>query len=100
MSAAIETRPIAGALGAELYGVDLAHDLDDNTTFSAIHQALLDHCVIFFREQDITPDQQLAFARRFGDIHLHPYIAGMPDYPEIIEILKTANDTRPTAMSR
>lgn len=87
----IDIRPIAGALGAELHGIDLAR-LDDDM-FAAIHDALLRHCVVFFRDQDITPEEQVAFARRFGDIHYHPYIAGMPNHPEIIEVLKTEADT-------
>ena len=47
----LEIQPIAGALGAELHGVDLGADLDD-ATIAEIRQALLDHCVIFFRDQD------------------------------------------------
>mgnify|MGYP006440362967 CR=1 FL=1 len=80
--------PVAGALGADITGVDLSKDLD-NESFDAIHQALLDHCVIFFKDQDITPEQQLDFAKRFGGIHHHPYMQGMPNHPDIFEIFKT-----------
>ncbi len=90
-SNSFDVKPIAGALGAEVYGVDLSDPLDD-VTFERIHQALLDHCVIVFRDQDITPDEQLAFAKRWGDIHLHPHIKGLPDRPEIFEIVKDKND--------
>lgn len=83
--------PAAGALGAEVQGVDLS-ELDDNE-FSRIHQAILEHSVIFFREQTLTPAQQVAFARRFGGIHLHPYIQGMAEFPEIVEVIKTETDT-------
>jgi taurine dioxygenase len=55
---------------------------------------LLEHLVIFFRDQDMTPDRMLAFARRFGDIHRHPFIAGMPDYPEVLELVKKPSDKR------
>ena len=64
----------------------------DDATFGQIHRLLLDHCVIFFRDQRISPDQQLDFARRWGDIHLHPHIAGLPDRPEILEIVKDRDD--------
>jgi taurine dioxygenase len=78
-------------MGAEIFGVDLAQPLDDDT-FGEIHQALLDHCAIFFRDQDITPGQQVAFAKRFGDIHLHPHIKGLPEEPGVFPIIKDVND--------
>jgi alpha-ketoglutarate-dependent taurine dioxygenase len=89
----ISTRRIAGALGAEIAGVDLSQDLSD-TVLAEIRAALLDHQVIVFRDQTLTPDQQLAFARRWGEIHLHPFMQGMPDYPEILEIIKTPEDKK------
>jgi taurine dioxygenase len=83
--------PVSGALGAELHGVDIAQM--DDTLFVAIHSALLEHSIIFFRDQTITPEQQIAFAHRFGGIHLHPYIEGMPEHPEIVQVIKTETDT-------
>ena len=83
----LDVRPIAGALGAEVHGVDLAQELDD-ATFAAVHRALLDHGVIFFRDQNITPTQQRALAERLGSIHLHPYIPSLPDHPGIFEIVR------------
>ena len=50
--------------------------------------------MIFFRDQALTPARQLAFARRWGEIHLHPYMQGMDDYPEILEIVKTPQDKK------
>ncbi|MEQ8193376.1 MAG: TauD/TfdA family dioxygenase [Rhodospirillales bacterium] len=88
----IEIKPLAGALGAEIFGVDLSRGLDDDT-FGEIYRAWLDHLVIFFREQTITPEQYLDFARRFGAIHTHPLMKGLDDHPEILEILKTESDT-------
>jgi taurine dioxygenase len=79
-------------MGAEIDGVDLAHELDE-ATFGAVHQALLDHGAIFFRDQDITPAQQMSFARRWGEVHLHPHMPCLPDYPGIIEIVKKEDDT-------
>ena len=87
----IEVRPISGALGAEIHGVDLAA-LDDQA-FGEIHAAWLEHVVIFFRGQEITPGEQVGLANRFGEIHYHPYIRGLDEHPEIIEIAKLANET-------
>ena len=89
----ISTRRIAGALGAEIAGVDLSHDLSD-AVLAEIRAALLDHQVIVFRNQTLTPDRQLSFARRWGEIHLHPFMQGMADYPEILEIIKTPDDKK------
>jgi taurine dioxygenase len=81
----ITLRPISGSLGAEIHGVDLAGELEDETV-GEIKQALLDNLVIFFRDQDITPDQQIAFGRRFGELHIHPFIPSLPGHPEIIRL--------------
>jgi len=89
----IQTHPIAGSLGAEISGVDLAAELSDDV-IAEIRSALLDHQVIFFRDQNLTPQRQLAFARRWGEIHMHPFMAGMPDCPEVLEIRKTPADKR------
>jgi len=83
-------RKIAGALGAEISGVDLAGPLDDQV-FAELHAALLDHLVIFFRDQHLTPEQHIAFGQRFGELHVHPYIPNLEGYPEIIK-LKSADD--------
>jgi taurine dioxygenase len=88
----IEVRPIAGALGAEIGGVNLSA-LDDET-FGEIKAAWFEHLVVFFRGQDITPGQQIAFARRFGEIHHHPYMKGMDEHPDILEIIKEEGDTK------
>jgi taurine dioxygenase len=88
----IEVKPIAGALGAEIGGVDLG-TLDDET-FDEIQAAWLEHLVVFFRKQAITPEQQIAFAKRFGDIHYHPFMRGMDEHPEILEIVKEEGDTK------
>jgi len=88
----ITVKPIAGALGAEIGGVDLAR-LDD-ATFAEIKSAWLAHLVVFFRDQNITPEQQIAFAKRFGEIHHHPFMQGMDDYPDILEIIKEEGDSK------
>lgn len=87
----IQVHPIAGALGAEISGIDLATDFSDET-MRDIRQALLDHLVIFFRDQTLTPEQQVAFSRRWGEIFLFPLSPGIHGYPEIIEVKKTPED--------
>ncbi|MEM9684732.1 MAG: TauD/TfdA family dioxygenase, partial [Pseudomonadota bacterium] len=88
----LDIRPVAGAMGAEIHGVDLAKDLDDDL-FADIHQALLDHGAIFFRDQDITPEQQLDFGGRWGTVHVHPHMDSLAGYPGVIEIVKKEDDT-------
>lgn len=87
----IEVRPLTSALGAELHGVDLSKPLS-NREFDTIHRAFLDHQVIFFRDQKLTPEQHLAFACKFGELDIHPFAAGLEDYPQILPIIKEAHD--------
>lgn len=87
----IAVKRVAGALGAEIDGVDLSRPLD-NATFDDIHQAFLDHQVIFFRDQQLTPESHKTFARRFGTLNIHPYVAGMADHPEVMEIIKEPHE--------
>ncbi|MFZ3035299.1 MAG: TauD/TfdA family dioxygenase [Parvibaculum sp.] len=87
----LEIQPISGALGAEVSGIDLSEYLS-NETFDAIHQAFLDHQVIFFRDQKITHEQHKAFGRRFGSLNIHPYVKGMDGHPEIMQIIKEPGD--------
>jgi len=87
----IEVRPIAGALGAEILGVDSARPLGDEVV-TEIRQAFLDHLVIFLRSQKLTPPQQLAFARRFGEPMEYPQLKGLPDCPLITPVIKLAHE--------
>jgi taurine dioxygenase len=87
----LRIRRVAGALGAEIEGIDLSQPLPDETV-AAIRQAFVEHQVIFFRDQALTPEQQLAFGRRFGPLNIHPYVAGMADHPEVMEIIKEPQD--------
>ena len=84
----MKIRQIAGALGAEMLDIDLSAPLT-GAQIAEIRQALLDHCVIFFRDQTITPDQQVAFARAFGKIVDYPMIKPLPDDPEIMPFRAT-----------
>jgi taurine dioxygenase len=91
-NAPFEVRPIAGALGAELHGIDLSADLPDSTV-AAIRQALLDHLVIFFRDQTLPPERFLALAHRFGTPIEYPFVKGIEGFPEIINVAKLENET-------
>jgi taurine dioxygenase len=91
MSHSIEVRPVAGALGAEISGVDLSKELPDDTV-AAIRRAWLEHLVVFFRDQDLPPARFLAFARRFGEPIEYPLVKGLDEFPEIIPVLKLAHE--------
>jgi len=81
----LHVAPIAGALGAEVSGIDLREPLSP-TLAKELHEAWMQHQVLFFRDQDITVDQQKAFARNFGELHIHPVIQQMKDqgHPEVV----------------
>ena len=81
---------IAGSLGAEIDGVDL-RSLNDSTV-KEIREALLEHKVIFFRKQDLTPEEFLSFASKFGQPVEYPFVKGIDGYPEIIQVLKRENE--------
>jgi taurine dioxygenase len=88
----LTVRRIAGALGAEISGVDVSKDLSDETV-AEIRRAWLEHLVIFFRDQDLPPARFLAFARRFGEPIEYPFVKGLDDFPEIIPVLKLPHET-------
>ena len=87
----IEVRPIAGACGAEIAGVRVGDDLDD-TTIAEIRRALNEHGVVFFRDQEFDAEQHKAFARRFGEIFVHPNYKGMQQDDEIVMIRREPGD--------
>ena len=87
----LEIRPIAGALGAEIAGIDLARPPDD-ATIAAIRRAWLDHLVIFFRDQDLPPERFLAFARCFGQAIEYPFLNGIDGFPEITAVIKREDE--------
>ena len=89
----IDVRPVAGSLGAEVFGADLADNLS-NQVYDEIHQAFLDFQVLFIRDQDLTPPQQAAFAGRFGPLNEYPFVKGLDDAPEIIEIIKEPHEKK------
>ena len=87
----IKIEPIAGALGAEISGIDLSRPLDADSV-AEMRQALLDHLVIFFRDQELTPDSFLAFAEAFGTPMEYPLLKGIAGYPTINEIIKLEHE--------
>ena len=88
----LEIRPLAGACGAEILGVDLAQALSPDL-FEALHQALLAHGVIFFRGQELTPAEQLAFAANWGEIHQHPHQPSAPGAPGLFAFVKEPDES-------
>lgn len=89
----LDVRPISGACGAEVHGVDLSQNLSD-ATIAGIRKALLDHCVIFFRDQDIDVAQHKAFAKRFGKIFVHPNYKGVGADDEVVVIRREPGDKK------
>ena len=84
--------PVGGCIGAEIAGVDLRDELPDEVV-AEIRRAWLDHLVVFFRDQPLTPEQFSAFARRIGTPGRYPFVPGLPDHPEIIEVKKLPRET-------
>jgi taurine dioxygenase len=87
----LEIKPIAGALGAEILGVSLDRDLDAETV-AALRQALLDHLVIFFRDQELPPARFMVFAERFGEPVEYPFVRGIEGHPKIIQVAKLEHE--------
>jgi taurine dioxygenase len=85
--------PLCGAGGAELSGVDASKPLPPET-IAELRRALADHCVIFLRDQDLTPDQQKAFARHFGPLAQTPFIKPLEGHPEMMRIVREPEETK------
>ena len=84
----VSPRPLSPTVGAEIEGISLAEPMDDET-YGEVHRALLEYKVIFFRDQDITPEQHVAFARRFGDLETHPFVRHRDGHPEVMVLKKS-----------
>jgi taurine dioxygenase len=87
-----EAQQLGTTIGAELSGPDLTSELDD-AVIDEIRQALHDYKVIFFRNQPMTPQQHVAFARRFGGLEIHPFLPSNTGEPELVRFEKTAEVT-------
>ncbi len=88
----ITVRPLAGALGAEIDGVDLRQPLS-NRQRSEIHDAFLEYCAIYIRGQDLGGADMLRYARYFAEPAYYPFVEGMPDFPQIFELRKEPDMT-------
>jgi taurine dioxygenase len=87
----LRINPLAGALGAEVSGVDLADEPGDDT-IALIRRAWLDHLVIFFRGQTLPPARFLALARRFGEPVEYPFVTGIDGFPLITPVVKLEHE--------
>ncbi len=86
----IEVSPVSGALGAEIQGVNLADNLTDEV-LAEIRRAQNEYHVIFFRDQELTPEQHKAFGKRFGTLNIHPVYEPLAGHPEILQVVKEAD---------
>jgi alpha-ketoglutarate-dependent sulfate ester dioxygenase len=86
MSTDFNIQPIAGRIGAEISGISLSENLSD-AVISEIRQALVEHKVIFFRQQSLTANDQVAFGRRFGELTTaHPTLPPLTERPEVLDL--------------
>lgn len=86
----VSERRLSGSIGVELTGIDL-NRLDGDAT-ARFRSLLLEHHVVVVRDQTLTPQQQIDFGRRFGQLDTHPFVEGSPDHPEIIDIVTEPDD--------
>ncbi|WP_295845931.1 TauD/TfdA family dioxygenase [Tardiphaga sp.] len=87
----LTVHPIAGAIGAEIHGVDLVGGVSD-AEVAEIRKIWLQYSVIFFRDQPLPPKEFAAFARRFGDVVHYPFLKGLDEAPEVITVAKLENE--------
>ena len=86
--------PLSPTIGAEVSGLDLRQSLDDKSV-RLIEEALTEWKVLFFRKQDISAEQQVAFGRNFGELEVHPVAPHREGVPEVIVIDHTSDDPAP-----
>ena len=89
----ISIHPVAPVIGAEILGIDLNKSLDEDA-FQTIHQALITHQVIFFRDQDISVEDQKRLGSLFGELDIHPNDPGLEGHPEVMIIHADENSKR------
>src|SRR5579862_469536 len=80
----ITVDPVTPVIGAEIGGVDL--DSLDEETWAEIQRAFAAHLVLFFRDQRLSPEAQMALGRRFGELHVHPAAPSLAGHPEVMVI--------------
>ena len=79
--------PTSGSMGVEIHNVDLSKELSDSL-FSEIRETFIEHGLIFFRDQELTPDDHLSFAKRWGEININRFFAKVEGYDQIAEVKK------------
>lgn len=90
---AITVTPLGGACGAQIDNIDLSDELDEQV-ITEIIRALDEHCVVRFRDQDLSPLSQERFCARFGTLAVYPFVEASPDSQHVIPIVKTPDQTR------
>ena len=92
----LKVTPLTGSIGAAVEGIDLNKPVDPGT-FRTLHTAFLDHCVLVYRGQHISPASQVAFARLWGDpVQQNPLLKGIDGFPELIQVTKIPKETAST----
>ena len=86
----MEIKLLSGALGAEIKGINLKDTSDEN--FKKINDLLLEHKVIFFRDQIISQKEHIALAEKFGPLETRAYVKGLEKFPEIVRIIKAEDE--------
>ncbi|HAA91613.1 MAG TPA: taurine dioxygenase [Rhodospirillaceae bacterium] len=89
----ISVSPTTGALGADVTGIDLAKPIP-RATFAELKQAMLTYQVLYIRDQDLSPEEYIKFAKRWGGIYYYPYMTGHEAHPEIFEVIKNPGEAR------
>jgi taurine dioxygenase len=89
----ISVTPVTPNIGASVEGIDLSQPLSDETV-QELHDALIEHLVLFFRDQDLSFEQHKRFGRYFGELHIHPTAPSPDGYPEILRIHADENTKR------
>ena len=88
----LDISPLGGTFGAAVSGIDVK--AMDDATEAALKAAMAEHRVLVIRDQAMTPDEQKAFSRRFGELVALPYVKPLPDHPEVIAVLKEADEVK------
>jgi len=88
----ITVAPVTGSLAAVISGIDLSHGLEGDL-LAEVRRALLNHLVLVFPAQNLSAEQLIALGATFGSLHVNPFVAGLPDHPEIMQIRSEENET-------
>ena len=83
----VQVKPISGGVGVEISNVDLSHELS-NSQFATIRDAFIEHGLIFFRDQELTPEDHIAFAERWGEININRFFPRVEGYEKIANVIK------------